>query len=419
MNTVLSLDGTKFRINGQLTYSEIPNCPSERRGLLMNSRMIQGVFDETSAPSRFARFGFEQWDPEAQTQRLIDALPEWKSYGLRALTVGFQGGGPCFTTDNQTITNNPFGPQGGCIDPAYASRMDRIIRACDQLGLITIVSYFYSSQMRHFEDEQAITRAVHTASKWLKEQAYTNVIIEIANEQNLPEFETLAPICHSPYGMVELMRIAREASGGLPVGCSGFGNSVNEQIARESDVVLIHGNDCTRQQLYELIRETKSYAPNKPIVVNEDSQAIGNLDVCVREGVSWGYYNNSTKQEPPTRFEILLGEDTFFAKRMALALGIEIQETPIDEQFVLQGLEPTTHYNGECWPRVAALYPESIDYVEFYRNGELYYRSYDEPFPVHFDCNWRQSASPYVNGDTWKACIHLRDGNKLERTKTI
>ncbi len=419
MNTVLSLDGTKFRLNGALTYSEIPDCPTENHGLLMNSRMIQGVFDEHSDPSRFARFGFEKWDPEAQTQRLIDSLPEWKRFGLRAITVGFQGGGPCFTIDNHTIENNPFGPNGNSIDPSYAKRMDRVIRACDALGLVTIVSYFYSAQMRFFENEQAIVNAVRTASRWLKNQSYTNVIIEIANEHNLGEFEKYAPICHSPYGMTKLIHTAQEESSGIPVGCSGYGNTVTEQIAHASDVVLIHGNDCTRQELYELILKAKSFAPDKPIVVNEDSQAISNLDVCVREGVSWGYYNNATKQEPPSRFEILPGEDTFFAYRMAKALGIETPELPSEEQYKLQGLEEHTSYEGECWPRLASLYPESIDSVEFFRNGEFYYRSYDDPFTTHFVCNWKQLASPYIRGETWKALVHLRNGTQVEREFTI
>ena len=108
-NTTLSTQGEAFLINGALTYSEIAGSKPEARGLLMNARFIQGVFDDRADPARFARFGHDSFDPEAHTDALIAALPEWYSYGLRAFTVGFQGGGPCFTVDNATIDNNPFG----------------------------------------------------------------------------------------------------------------------------------------------------------------------------------------------------------------------------------------------------------------------------------------------------------------------
>ena len=59
-------------------------------------RFIQGIFDDKADASRFERFG-RHFDPEENTASLIAALPEWYAHGLRAFTVGFQGGGPCFT----------------------------------------------------------------------------------------------------------------------------------------------------------------------------------------------------------------------------------------------------------------------------------------------------------------------------------
>ena len=44
MKTKLSIDGTKFLINGSLTYSEYPDCPEKYKGLLMNARFIQPVY---------------------------------------------------------------------------------------------------------------------------------------------------------------------------------------------------------------------------------------------------------------------------------------------------------------------------------------------------------------------------------------
>ena len=82
--TKLQICNTKFLINGELTYSEYPDCPEENRGLLMNARFIQGIFDDKADASRFERFG-RHFDPEENTASLIAALPAWYAHGLRAL----------------------------------------------------------------------------------------------------------------------------------------------------------------------------------------------------------------------------------------------------------------------------------------------------------------------------------------------
>ena len=148
-------------------------------GLLMNARFIQGVFDDKAATERFARFGWDTWDPEKNTNELIDSLPEWYHKGLRAITVGFQGGMPVLTTENATIDCNPFAPDGLSIDPAYLSRMERIIRAADRIGMVVIVSILYQGQAPRMGGGIAVFNSVRTASTWLKEQKYTNVIIEL------------------------------------------------------------------------------------------------------------------------------------------------------------------------------------------------------------------------------------------------
>ena len=128
--TQLTISGERFRVNGTPVYADLAGTHPDAHGLLMNARFIQGVFDDKSDPSRFARFGHATWDAEANTDRLIEALPDWHRYGLRAFTVGFQGGGPCFTTDNNTIDNNPFGEDGLSADvqaPGERFRYDRCI----------------------------------------------------------------------------------------------------------------------------------------------------------------------------------------------------------------------------------------------------------------------------------------------------
>lgn len=411
--TKLEIRGEWFYINGKKVYSEIEGSNPNAHGLLMNARFIQGIFDDKADRSRYHRFG-RKFDPDQNTNDLIAALPEWYKYGLRGITVGFQGGGPCFTVNNATIENNPFGSDGTELDQEYANRMDRLIRAADELGMVIIVSYFYPGQVGRLTDGKAVLNAVRTASRFLKQGSYTNVIIEVCNEHNIKQGGH--PLIYEPEGMVALMELARSESGGLPVGCSGTGGFINEEVCKESDVILIHGNGLSRQQYYDRILQVRKWAPGKPVVCNEDSQAIGQLEVAFRTKTSWGYYNNMTKQEPPADWGITHGEDLFFAHRMAEGIGIKVPPIPEQDQFYLQGLEPEMEYEGQRWIRVASLYPETINYVEFYVNDVCVYTCFDEPFTVNFKSNWRQLGwKSGEKNEKWKAVLHLRDG----RTHTI
>lgn len=412
MKTKLSIRGDRFFINDMPTYCEIPNCKPEYQGLLMNSRMIQGVFDDRQDASRFNRYG-KQFDPDRNTEELVAALPEWYSHGLRAITVGFQGGGACFTIDNYTVQNSPYSNDGALLETAYRTRMKKIIDAADTLGMIVIVSLFYGAQTRFLEDDRAVMQAVKTAANWLRDEGFTNVIIEIANEHDITCYQ-LHPVLYTESGVVQLIEIAKRESGGLPVGCSGTGGYFDVSIAEASDVILIHGNDQSRQRFYNLIQKAKAIKPARPIVCNEDSQALSQMGVALHEGVSWGYYNNMTKQEPPVYWGITEGEDHFFALRLALALGIQTEQPPLEQQFYLQGLEPHMTYDGKRWIRLASLYPEAIDHVEFYRDGKLFATAYDDPFTIHYIGNWLQQAVTGIeNGEEWCAKVVLVNGEEI------
>lgn len=420
MKTKLSIQQDRFFINGSPVYSELKQVNPAYHGLLMNARMIQGVFDDKQDVKRFDRFG-KLFSPEQNTDELIAALPQWYEKGLRAITVGFQGGGPCYTIGNYTIDNNPYSENGTQIDPAYLSRMDRIIRAADDLGMIVIVSLLYSSQTRFLKDDRAVIQAVKAACNWLRDEQFTNVIIEVANEQDIPDFK-MHPIVFDEREVVELMDVAKRESGGLPVGCSRTGGAFDAGIAAASDVILIHGNGLSSQQFYDLIQKAKAVRPERPILCNEDSQALSRMSVAFREGVSWGYFNDTTKQEPPAYWEITKGEDEFFAKRLAISLGIEPEPSTLEEQFYLQGLEPHMTYEGKRWIRLASLYPERIDYVEFYRDGALLCRAYDESYMVNSVGNtWLQEpyTEPVEKGQVWKAKVFLYSGDVVEKTVVI
>jgi hypothetical protein len=384
----------------------------------MNARFIQGVFDDKEDPDRFARFGWTSWDADRHTDELIKALPTWYSYGLRGFTVGFQGGMPVFTVENSSINNNPFSDDGKVIDKAYLERMDRLIRAADAIGMVVIVSILYQGQAPRMHSGVVIRNAVRATCRWLRENAFTNVIIEVANEYNVGAFKDHR-LVFDPEGISTLIEIAREESGGMLVGASGGGIECSREVAEASDVVLIHGNTARRQDYYRFVNLVKSWGLHRPIVCNEDSPCFTQLDVAYRTHTSWGYYNSLTKQEPPAAWGIANAEDLFFARRMARGIGIPVEALDEDKQYVFDGLQGRWQWRGQRWVRLTAEFPEKINLVEFFLNGNLIDIAYQEPFYVSYEQTWIQKGILTRPGDQWRAEIRLSDGRVLERNAKV
>jgi hypothetical protein len=409
--TKLTIQGSNFYINGRLVYDEIENNP-EIKGLLMNSRFIQGIFDDKTDRDRYHRFG-RIFDVNQNTDDLIASLPDWYRYGLRAITVGVQGGFPVFTMEIKTIDNNPYGAKGDHFDIHYAQRLDKLIKAADDIGMVIIVNLLYWSQSLRFENDDAIILALKQASAFLKKGAYTNVIIDLANEYNIDMWDSL-PLIQNPKSMSQLIRMVQEESGGMLVGSSGGGGLIDQEVINVSDVVLIHGNGLSRGEYYDFVKKVQKMAPDKPILCNEDSPCISRLEIAKLTHASWGHYDNFTKQEPPCDWGVTKGQDLFFAYRMAEVLGIHVPELSEKEHYYLQGLEPHTSFENKRWIRLASLYPERIDYVDFYRNNVFVYRSYDEPHFLFRETTWIQR--PWIVKDEveiWKAKIILKDKSSI------
>ena len=127
-----------------------------------------------------------------------------------------------------------------------------------------------------------------------------------------------------------------------------------------------------------------------------------------------------TKQEPPIVWGITHGEDNFFALRMKEYLTGEKPNLPFEDQFYLQGLEKEMIVDDKRWIRLASLYPETINYVEFFRNGELYEIAYDDPFTINFIYNWvHMPVIGIQSGEEWRAVVTLTDGRKIEKKMIV
>src|SRR5262245_35832815 len=101
--TRVTIDGTKFLINGEPTYKGRKWNGHAIEGLLFNSRMVQGIFDDLNPDTR-GRWAYpdtKKWDADRNTREFIAAMPAWRKHGLLAFTLNLQGGSPEGYSKNQ------------------------------------------------------------------------------------------------------------------------------------------------------------------------------------------------------------------------------------------------------------------------------------------------------------------------------
>ena len=109
--TMVELRGNKFYINGAPTYSGKEWKGHSIEGLLLNSRMVQGIFDDSNEQTvhlwKYPDSG--TWDPDRNTNEFVRAMEQWHSYGLLAFTLNLQGGSPTGYGNDGWI-NSAFNP---------------------------------------------------------------------------------------------------------------------------------------------------------------------------------------------------------------------------------------------------------------------------------------------------------------------
>ena len=91
-----------------------------------------------------------------------------------------------------------------------------------------------------------------------------------------------------------------------------------------------------------------------------------------------------------------------------------------ENQYYLQGFEPDCHINQKRYIRLASLYPEEINYVEFYQDSRLLYTSFAEPFMLYSLTTWEQK--PYVipeDAKEFRVKIYLHNGEIIQKSVTL
>jgi hypothetical protein len=305
--SVVSIRGEDFLINGKPTYEGRVWKGHRVEGLLLNSRMVQGIFDDRNEATRglwkYPDSG--QWDPERNTREFIAAMPVWKHHGLLAITLNLQGGSPEGYSNKQPWNNSAF-ESDGSLRPDYLGRLDRIIRRADELGLVVILGYFYFGQDERLQDEAAVIRGADNATQWLLDKGFTNVLVEINNECNVAKYDHAILKANRVHELIERVKSRTKDGRRLLAGTSYGGGTVpRENVMRVSDFLLIHGNGVARPgRIAQMIRQTravKGYKP-LPLLFNEDDhyefeKPQNNFAAAIAEHVSWGFFDFRMKDE--------------------------------------------------------------------------------------------------------------------------
>lgn len=300
-STYVSIVGNQFFINGKPTYEGRTWNGNKIEGLLFNARMVQGVFDDLNSEtvSRWAYPDTGSWDADRNTREFIAAMPEWRRHGLLAFTINLQGGSPQGYSKSQPWHNSAFDADGS-LRPAYMDRLGRILERADQLGMAVILGYFYFGQDERLADEAAVIRATDNATRWVLNQGFRNVLVEICNETNDQSYGHEILQTTRIHELLEFVRGTSVGGRRLLAGVSYWGNVVPlPNAVRHSDFVLLHGNGVHQPDgIVDLVRKTRAVSGyrGQPIVFNEDDhfdfdKPMNNLVAAISEYASWGYFD--------------------------------------------------------------------------------------------------------------------------------
>ncbi|MCK4965489.1 hypothetical protein KAS50_00580, partial [bacterium] len=154
--TEVSIKGDKFYINDIPTYKGRTWNGIQIEGLLFNSRMVQGIFDDLNPETRelWAYPDTKKWEPDRNTDEFVKAMDEWNDYGLLAFTVNLQGGSP-MGYGNKDWYNSAFTEEGS-LRQDYMMRLEKILNKADETGMVVILGIFYFGQDQNLRDESAV-----------------------------------------------------------------------------------------------------------------------------------------------------------------------------------------------------------------------------------------------------------------------
>ena len=312
--TTAAIQGNAFHINGKPTYPGRSYKGSKVEGQLFTSRMVNCIIDDKNPETRgMWSYRDGPWDPERNTSEFIAALPAYKSHGLTSIAFNIQGGSPMGYGWHQPWHTSGYTPDGNLL-PDYRARLLRVLDALDANGMVAVLGLFYISATPALKDESAVVRAADEVTDLICDRGYTNVIIEVANESDIPRwpYEIIKP----ERGHELVTRIQSRSKGrvntktGRLLVSTSFvvRDALPEKVAQVADVILWHGNASpTPEAIHARARSIRAGAGyrGQPLLNNEDDhfdfdKPENNMMAAVEEYSGWGYFDYRQIRE---RFE--------------------------------------------------------------------------------------------------------------------
>ena len=255
----------------------------------MNVRMVNSTFEDRNRTD---------FNPDANTNTFISAIPSYRDCGVRAITLCLQGGMPGY----EGALNSAYDPDGS-LRADYLKRVERVIRACDENGVTAILGCFYQRQDQVLQDEEAVKTAAANTVRWVGDAGFENVVIEVANEHAHRGFTH--DIIRRPEAHAELIRLTKESNPDVIVSTSGMGSGrKSDAVAQAVDFIIIHFNNTDMADVPDRIEAMKRFG--KPVLCNEDTK-VGRrgaevASLCVEHDCSWGLMHNPINQTWPFVF---------------------------------------------------------------------------------------------------------------------
>jgi hypothetical protein len=298
--TAVSIQGDAFTINGQPTYQGRTWNGYQIEGLLMNARLVQGIFDDLN-PESCRLWDYPdtgEWDAERNTAEFLAAMPAWRQHGLLGMTLNLQGGSPQGYSKQQPWINSAINADGS-LRTEYLARLERILDRADELEMVVILGIFYFGQEKVLNGSDAILQAVDNAVDWVLSHGYLNVMIEIDNESNVRYTQPLLRP-ERVHELIERAQARTQDGRRLLVGTSfGGGYIPPANVVKVSDFLLIHGNGVgDPHKIVEMVKEVRQVEGYRrmPVLYNEDDhfdfdKPFNNMIAAVSQYAGWGYFD--------------------------------------------------------------------------------------------------------------------------------
>jgi hypothetical protein len=228
---------------------------------------------------------------EGWTESLVEQLDAYLRYGVNALTVFYQGssGGhvPGFSDDGREI------------DPGVRRRMERLVTAAAERGVVVVAGIFY--QRARLGSRDAYLRAAEQVGKHLA--GFDNVLVNVVNEHNGGNWADCPFPVREPDGIVELCRAVKQAAPALLVGGGGIHPGVNAELAvrPELDALFFDWHGPSE----EGVNAYRAAGSEKPLMNVElfggQAQGFCEEDAVAEAGqnVSWPGWGRNTPPAAP------------------------------------------------------------------------------------------------------------------------